>query len=102
MKTNTALLKTLRGDILSFIYAVAPTKVKESTITQAYCEYYKYRDILRATYYLADKGLLKKIEMASPIYAGRKESFYQISAEGMSIVEGTASDSGVEIIREAE
>ena len=54
--TNTVLLQTLRGDILQFIYGVAPTKVKGSTITEAYCEYYKYKDILRAIVYLTDKN----------------------------------------------
>ena len=41
-------LKILRGDILTFIYEVAPSRVKESSITHAYFEYYDFKDILRS------------------------------------------------------
>lgn len=97
MKTNLIVLKTLRGDILQFLYAVSPTKAKESSITSAYFEYYEYKDILRAIYYLADKHYIRRIDLPSPTNPTKTEAFYEITAEGMSIIDHTETDKGITV-----
>lgn len=92
--TNREILKTLRGDILQFIYKSQVARVKKTSIQSAFYAYYPYADIDRAISYLVDRGFLEKEQLTSPI-KNRAEDFYSISADGMLIVEGTMSDKGI-------
>lgn len=95
------VLKTLRGDVLQFVYNVAPTKVKESSITSAYYQYYNFKDIQRAIQYLVDKKYMDVHEILSPTSTMKKDRFYTVTADGMLIVEKTKDDIGVMIEEEA-
>ncbi len=98
--TNREILKTLRGDILQFIYESRVEKVKRSTIRTAYYQDYTYHDIDLAITYLKDRGYLDEVLVRSPIGAGRSEEFYSLTADGMLIVEGGLDDRGISIDRE--
>lgn len=98
---NREVLKTLRGDVLQFIYNVAPSKVKESSITSAYYQYYNFKDIQRAIQYLVDKTYIEIHELASPTNARKKDRFYTVTADGMLVVERTKEDIGISIEEEA-
>lgn len=100
--TNTNILKLLRGDILSFIYNVFPQIVKDSNIISAYYEYYAVKDIQRSIYYLVERGFLVEEKRTNPIHRGKKDSFFNITAEGMAIVERTAEDPGIYIEEEKD
>ncbi len=93
-------LKILRGDILTFIYEVAPSKVKESSITHAYFEYYDFKDILRSIHYLKERGYIEAKEVQSPLSPDKKDTFYTITADGMTVVEQTKKDDSVIITKE--
>lgn len=97
--TTTVLIKTMRGDILQFLYGIAPSKAKESSITKAYSEYYPYKDLLRAIHYLREAGYIHLEEIPNPS-TDNLESFYVISSEGMCIVERTKTDVGITIATE--
>lgn len=97
MSTNKMILRSLRGDILQFIYESKIRRVKESAIQTAFFQYYCYPDIDRAISYLVDRGFLDEELVQSPINIKRCEEFYSLSADGMLIVEGSLSDKGITI-----
>ncbi len=99
MRTNKIVLKVLRGDILIFIYDSAPARVKETSIISGYYEYYTTSDIKRAISYLTQSGYIRKNEVESPI-SSRHEAFYEITPEGMKVVERIKGDEGITIIEE--
>lgn len=101
MHTNKTILKVLRGDILIFIYDSAPARVKETSIISGYFEYYTTADIKRSISYLAQSGYIRKKEVESPI-SNRCEAFYEITPEGMKVVERIKGDDGVTIMEKAE
>lgn len=86
--------KIMRGDILCLIYNLAPSKVKETTITSTYYSYYEYKSILRGLGYLVNRGLIEKHMQEHPV-THKNEAFYTISADGMLVVEKTSSDRGI-------
>lgn len=99
MRTSKTILKVLRGDILIFIYDSAPARVKETSIISGYYEYYTTSDIKRSISYLTQSGYIKKNEVESPI-SNRLEAFYEVTPEGMKIVEKIKGDEGITIMEE--
>lgn len=97
---RTTRIKTLRGDILQFIYNLNGTAVAEKSIVQAYFEYYTMEDLKKALAYLVESRYIIKEERQHPIFALTKESFYRITAAGMNVVEGDKQDAGVSIMPE--
>ena len=93
-------LKILRGDILTFIYEVAPSRVKESSITHAYFEYYDFKDILRSIHYLKERGYIEAKVVQSPLSPDKKDVSYTITADGMTVVEQTKKHDSVIITKE--
>ena len=93
-------LKVLRGDILTFIYEFTPCRVKETSITHAYFEYYDYNDIMRSLHYLKERGYIEALEVQSPLSPDKKDHFYTITADGMTVVEQTRKDDSVIITKE--
>lgn len=91
--------KIMRGDILAFIYSLAPSKVKETSITSTYYSYYEYKAILRGISYLVDRGFLQRHLLEHPV-THRKEAFYTITPDGMLVVERTNADKGILIEEE--
>lgn len=97
---RTTRIKTLRGDILQFLYNLNGTTVAEKSIVQAYYEYYTIEDLRKALSYLVESKYITKDERQHPVFVLTKESFYKITATGMNIVEGDRQDAGVAIMPE--
>ncbi|MGP1418342.1 MAG: hypothetical protein ACTTJZ_00830 [Sphaerochaetaceae bacterium] len=100
MIARTTRIKTLRGDILQFLYNLNGTTVAEKSIVQAYYEYYTIEDINKALAYLVESRHIIREERQHPIFTLRKESFYRIAASGMNIVEGDLADPGICVMPE--
>lgn len=98
---NSAQIRTLRGDILQFLYNIGSSNASESSIIQAYYEYYKPEDIRRALSYLKDSGLIICEERNHPVYKLMKEKFYHIAPSGMDLVDGTIENPGIAVVTES-
>jgi predicted transcriptional regulator len=79
--------KVLRGEILEYLYFICPKAVNENIIIKLFIEYYKQEEIIKALFYLADKGYIKAIH--------DKPKKYQITAKGMDLLHGDIEDKGV-------
>lgn len=98
MSVQATRIKTLRGDILTFLYNLNGTFAAERSIVQAYYEYYVTTDIAKALAYLTESKLIIKEERRHPVLEMRKESFYKIAPLGMNIIEGDKEDPGVSVV----
>jgi len=97
---TAAQTRTLRGDILQFLYNIGSSNASEASIIQSYYEYYRPEDIRRALSYLKDSNLIICEERNHPVYKLTKEKFYHIAPGGMDLVDGTSENPGVAVVTE--
>jgi hypothetical protein len=81
-------LKGLRGMILDYLYSIYPKAVNENIIIKLFIGFYKQEEIIRALFYLADKGYIRVIHN-NPVFE------YQITAKGIDLLHGDIEDKGV-------
>jgi len=87
--------KALRGEILDFLNRVSPRTVDELTIISVFYQYHKDKEIVNALLYLADRGYVRVIEETHPYKAREKIKLYQITADGIDILDLTKHDDGI-------
>jgi hypothetical protein len=92
MKLNISgeviISKALRGEILEYLYFICPKAINENIIIKLFIGHYKQEEIIRALFYLTDKGYIRAIH--------DKQKFkYQITAKGIDLLYGDIEDKGV-------
>ncbi|MBX0311162.1 MAG: hypothetical protein JHC31_05210 [Sulfurihydrogenibium sp.] len=80
--------KVLRGMILDYLYFISPKAVNENIIIKLFIGFYKQEEIIRALFYLADKGYIRVIH-------DKPKFEYQITAKGIDLLFGDIEDKGV-------
>ncbi|MBX0311159.1 MAG: hypothetical protein JHC31_05195 [Sulfurihydrogenibium sp.] len=92
MKSNITVKaiksKFLRGAILEFLYSISPSATNEDIIITLFIGYYKQEEIIKALFYLSDKGYIRVIHN-NPVFE------YQITAKGMDLLYRDIEDKGV-------
>jgi len=81
--------KGLRGMILDYLYSISPKAIDEDKIVKLFIGYYKQEEIIRALFYLADKGYIRVIHDKPKFFE------YQITAKGIDVLHGDIEDKGV-------
>ena len=88
LNIDAVISKALRGRILDYLYSIYPKAISEDKIVKLFIGYYKQDEIIRALFYLADRGYIKVIH--------DKPTFeYQITSKGIDVLHGDIDDKGV-------
>jgi len=87
--------KALRGEILDFLHRISPRVIDELEIIGVFYQYHKDNEIRNALLYLVDRGYIKVIEEPHPYKARGKIHLYQITADGIDVLEMTKQDDGI-------
>lgn len=85
-------IRDLRGIILNYLYSISPKTIEEDKIVKSFIEHYRQDTIIRALFYLADKGYIRIIHSDNGVE-------YQITAKGIDVLYGDIEDKGVFIRR---
>lgn len=88
----------LRGKLLTFLAHVYPEKVEEMAVVGVFYEYHETDDITKALEYLVDKGMVIREEKPHPYRERKTVKLYRISAAGIDLNDGTATDPGVTVV----
>jgi predicted transcriptional regulator len=87
IRVEAVISKALRGEILDCLYSIYPKTINEDKIVKLFIGYYKQEEIIRALFYLADKGYIRVIH--------DKQNEYQITPKGIDLLYGDIEDKGV-------
>jgi hypothetical protein len=88
LNIDAVISKTLRGRILDYLYSIYPKAISEDKIVKLFIGYYRQDEIIRALFYLCDRGYIKVIH--------DKPTFeYQITSKGIDVLYGDIEDKGV-------
>jgi hypothetical protein len=85
ISSDGMISKSLRGQILDYLYSISPKAISEDKIVKLFIGHYKQDEIIRALFYLCDRGYIKVIH--------DKTIFeYQITSKGIDVLYGDIED----------
>jgi DNA-binding PadR family transcriptional regulator len=84
--------KTLRGQLLDFLYKVYPEEAEEITIISVFYQYFKESQIRKSLQYLVDKGYVSGKDIPHPVHIRRMVRLYKILPAGVDLIEGNIQD----------
>jgi len=92
--------KTLRGQILDFLYKVYPEETEEVTIISVFYQYFKESQIKKSLQYLVDKGYIELKDIPHPVHQRKIIRLYKILPPGVDLIEGNTHDETILIEEE--
>lgn len=88
----------LRGKILRLLFDLYPDGLEHSSIVGIYYQYEKVEEIEKSIQYLCDKKLVEEKNRPHPYRTNQNVKWYKITANGVDLIEGTASaDYGITV-----
>lgn len=91
-------VKTLRGDILQFMFGIYDSRAAESSVITAYYAYYHPDQIRKALAYLTDSKYLECEATRHPFKALEKVKYYKLTPKGINVIEGSLADPGIFVV----
>lgn len=94
------MFRSIRGQILGFLYKVYPEGVEEIGIISVFYEYHKESYIRKSLQYLVDKGYIEARRLPHPLNKRKDLTIYKILPKGVDLVEGNIRDNTIFIEEE--
>ncbi|KAA0257224.1 hypothetical protein FHQ18_11710 [Deferribacter autotrophicus] len=92
--------KTLRGQLLDFLYKVYPEETEEITIISVFYQYFRESQIKKSLQYLVDKGYIESKNIPHPVHKRKTIKLYKIRPAGVDLIEGNFHDETILIEEE--